>query len=128
MICSELTLKKYSTLKIMDVLQTSYAKIQAVSNMEFVRKLMEKWRSQSKFLRVIAVATTSVTGYLSCRYLYIKAKRKYYGLPPGMVGMPLIGVVGMMDKWLSTVPGQYGDVMSVSSLGSIPCVSFQIFP
>jgi hypothetical protein len=63
--------------------------------------------------------TGSITGYLSFRYLYIKSKRKYYGLPPGMVGMPVLGnSASIIDlNWLCTVPGQYGDVTSIRMMG-----------
>ena len=60
---------------------------------DLFRKLVRKWRSQSQLVRITSLLTGSVICYLSMRYIYIKGRRKYYGLPPGMVGMPIIGHV-----------------------------------
>ena len=75
----------------MEFLQS--AQNQYLSYMNTFQQLMQRLWSQSKFCRITALVTGSITGYLSFRYLYIKSKRKYYGLPPGMVGMPVIGNV-----------------------------------
>ena len=75
----------------MDLLEAGHSQYR--SNMDLLRKMVEKWWSQSKFFRITALVTGSIAGYMSIRYLYIKTKRKLYNLPPGMVGLPIIGHV-----------------------------------
>ena len=127
--------------------------LQYVSNLQLFRELVKKWWSQSKFFRITALVTGSITGLLSIRYLYVKTKRKYYGYPPGPMGPPFVGYVctstscspafesrtnvcswqwnieqSLMrfnPEWLCTVPEQYGHVTDVGmSWKPIWCCSY----
>jgi len=94
--------------------------VSLMANFEVFRKALEKLWSESKFFKYSALVTGSLTGSLALRYLYIRSKRKYYGLAPGLVGLPLLGhSLKVFDyEWLSTVPAQYGDVTSVRLIGT----------
>jgi len=93
--------------------------LQRVSDIEFYQKLLQKWKSAPTFLRITTLVTGSIAGLSAAWYVYVKSKRKYYGYPPGPIG--IAGLFKRFDiEWLYTVPEQYG---SVTNLGGIILVN-----
>ena len=73
--------------------------IESLSNVCLYRQILEEWWSKSKFFRIIALVTSSIFGFYSVRYTYIKTKRKYYNYPPGPISLVNVGVLKYANVW-----------------------------
>ena len=79
------------------------------------------WKS-SKYFRIISIISGSLTAALLTRNIFIKVQRKYYNLPPGHYGLPLIGsgLAIINPKWLTNII-KSGPVYS-TLVGTVNCV------
>mmetsp|Transcript_34143 Transcript_34143/g.55655 ORF Transcript_34143/g.55655 Transcript_34143/m.55655 type:complete len:547 (-) Transcript_34143:41-1681(-) len=94
--------------------QTSNVLTGLVHNLQRVQQQLGKYWQQSKFFRIISIATGSCSLFLCARIVYLRSYRGYLNLPPGLYGLPLLGqTLNIMDSvWLQRV-SSYGCMTSI---------------